>query len=158
MTQGQINKARLVFALLSFCFGLICLWGARTLPMGELNAIKPGFFPIVFSLAVIILSLIMIASLAVSIRQAAKTEQKEEKAPGSNFRGLGAMIGVFALYVALSYVIGYLLATAVAMALCGYLFGLKRWRLVALVALTAPTTWFFFEYLLDVSLPDGILL
>lgn len=156
MEQVPTEKSRLLFSVLTLGLGIITIVESRSLPFGSITKIESGFFPIVFGVIIIVLSLIMIFTASFSLYKNTKTNtENADTTSGINFRGLFIMIAIFILFAILSYGIGYLFASAVALALAGYFYGLRKWRLLSLVVFTSPTTWFIFERLLEVSLPSG---
>jgi hypothetical protein len=162
MMSHTVHRARLITALLFLALGLITLWQSYGLPFGSLRLLKPGFFPTVFGGLLIALSVLMLAGLykdRPKERAAAGEEKSEENEDEPvHWRGLLSFIGIFALFLAVSYALGFVVAMLVAMAGAGFVLGLRGWRLAVLAIATTAAIWLIFDLWLGVSLPPGIWL
>lgn len=149
------TKARLTFAILTLVLGILAIIGAGSLPFGTISRIQPGFFPMIFGILVVFFSVLMIVQVLAQIKKETGPHSEQEESE-LNLRGMGMMSVVFIVYVLLSYTVGYVLATAFALAGSSYLLGLRGWKLVALILIATSVTWFFFETLLGIRLPSGM--
>lgn len=180
-----VFRTRTITATLTLIMGLLTLWQSRDLPFGSLSNIRPGFFPIIFGSILTLLSLIMLFSLIRDRalgrvgQEALQEDAEKEHTPESvenlnaaeavkaaedaesdgdsfNVKGVSAMTGVFALFILLTYLLGYTVASAVCVAAAGYLLGLRRWKVLYLGIATAIITWLVFEKWMAIPLPDGL--
>lgn len=178
-----VFRTRMITAILTLTLGLLTLWQSRDLPFGSISNIRPGFFPVIFGSILTLLSLILLITVirerfkskdSASIEQtktetsaesvdhlsAAEAVKAAEDAENDddtfNFKGVSAMTGVFFLFIVLTYLFGYTLASAVCVAAAGFLLGLRRWKVVWLGLATALVTWLVFEKWMGIPLPDGL--
>lgn len=156
MMSQTVFRARVFTALLLFVLGIVTLWQSGDLPFGTLNRIQAGFFPISFGSIMSVLSLAMLWSLYWNKKKGAVTEEaSDEEEEPVHLRGAFTIIGIFVLFVLVTYAFGFLAASVVAMAAAGYVLGLKNWRLAALSAGTTAAVWLIFDVWLGISLPHG---
>ncbi|WP_010277686.1 tripartite tricarboxylate transporter TctB family protein [Paenibacillus senegalensis] len=178
-----VFRTRMITGTLTLILGLLTLWQSRGLPFGSISNLRPGFFPIIFGSLLTLLSLILLISLfwerfknknleqtppaktvtsaeSIDNLNAAEAVKAAEEAENDddtfNLKGVAAMTGVFALFVVLTYLLGYTLASAVCVAAAGFLLGLRRWKILWLGIGTALVTWLVFEKWMGIPLPDGL--
>lgn len=158
MMNQTVYRARIITALLFLFLGLLALWQSANLKFGSLSHIRAGFFPIVFGSLLVGLSLLLLISL---IRARIKGNVMQAKAEGEDavhLSGFFAFVGIFALFIIVSYFAGFIPATFVAMMISSYLLGLKGWRNFVLAFITTGFIWLVFDIWLKISLPVGIWL
>ena len=163
MMSHTIFRARIITALLLFVAGLVVLWEASDLPLGTLNRIRAGFFPTVFGVLMVILSVLMIVreswsrKKSVDPKNDAAVDTDSDEGP-VNLKGAAIISGIFVLYVLMIDLLGFLAASFVGTVALGYVLGLKNWRLIVLSVGTVLTIWLIFDIWLDLSLPRGMWL
>ena len=127
---------------------LVGLVGAARLDVGGLTRPGPGFFPLLLSLALLIVSVVLFAGAA-----RARPTTQDTGDDGARWR-LAATLGALILYVALFERVGFVTATT---GLLAFLFGALaryRWPIAVGVALTvAFTARVVFDRWLSVRLP-----
>jgi uncharacterized membrane protein YwaF len=69
-----------------------------------------------------------------------------------------SFIGISALFLAVSYTLGFVIAMFVALAASGFVLGLRGWWLAVLAIVTTAAICLIFDVWLGVSLPPGIWL
>lgn len=162
MINQTVYRARIITALLFMVLGCITLWQSQGLPFGSLSLMKSGFFPRIFGSLMTGLSIVMLVHLVLARRKAQSGTQAESDADADeepvNFRGLLAFVGIFALFLLLTYGIGFIAASFAAVAASGYLLGLKGWRLAVLSVTATASIWLLFDVWLGISLPPGVWL
>jgi len=158
MMTKTVHRARLLTALLFLALGLITLWQSYELPFGSLRQLKPGFFPNVFGGLLTGLSVLMLIGLWRDRPRNTEAAGEREQDEPVHWRGLLSFIGIFALFLAVSYAFGFVIAMFVALAASGFVLGLRGWRLAVLAIATTAAIWLIFDLWLGVSLPPGIWL
>ena len=68
-----VNKARGLSALLYLAVGQVTVWQSRSLPFGSLKAIKAGFFPQVFGIVLVLLSVTLLLQLFTARKRSTAT-------------------------------------------------------------------------------------
>ena len=121
----------------------------------ESDTLTPAFLPALMAGVVIVLATVLLV-------RGVYLAQRDSGEPGERHpRALAYMVGVAAVavaYVALIPVLGFLLATGLALGGFSWLYGHRnRWQLVALMVVTPPVVFFFFRYTMLVLLPQGSL-
>ena len=118
--------------------------------IGNITAPEPGFFPFVCGIAMLVLSAILIIHTIMGL--GAKAEEFGDlRRPAKLIMGLVA-------YTLLLSVIGYVIATTLVSVLILRTMGTKSWWQVIAVALFMSLgSYFLFDRLLDVPLPDRLL-
>lgn len=158
MMSKTVHRARLLTALLFLALGLITIWQSYDMPIGSLRQLKPGFFPNVFGGLLTGLSVLMLIGLLRSRPQNTDAVGEQGADEPVHWRGLLSFIGIFALFLAVSYTLGFVIAMFVALAASGFVLGLRGWRLAVLAISTTAAIWLIFDLWLGVSLPPGIWL
>ncbi|MFS0724148.1 tripartite tricarboxylate transporter TctB family protein [Paenibacillus sp. 1P07SE] len=149
-------RARVITASLALVLSILTLWQTWELPMGTMRAVKTGFFPKVFGVLLLALSIGMLFQLYLARhdkRQAAEGADSEESV---NLRGLVGFSTLFVLFVILSYTAGFVAAAFVSVFGGGFLLGLRGWKLFLLAGATGLISWFLFDQWLGISLPGGM--
>ncbi|WP_020619380.1 tripartite tricarboxylate transporter TctB family protein [Paenibacillus daejeonensis] len=149
-------RARIITASLALVLSIMTLWQTWDLPMGTMRAVKTGFFPKVFGVLLLVLSIGMLYQLYLARhdrRQAAEGADSEESV---NLRGLVGFSALFVIFVVLCYTAGFLIAAVVSVLGGGFLLGLRKWKLFLLAGGTALMSWLLFDQWLGISLPSGM--
>ena len=121
----------------------------------ESDTLTPAFVPALMAGVVIVLSAILLVRGVYLAR----------RDPGSGAErhplAMAYMTGVALVamaYVALIPVLGFLLATGLALGGFSWLYGHRnRWQVLVLMLVTPPAVFFFFRYTMLVLLPPGSL-
>ena len=115
--------------------------------------VGPRFFPRLFLAALAFESICLILSSAKSLQKLSNVQELQIK----HFHGLPfIMLAAFMLYIGLTFLAGYILATIAFMILSIYLLGVRNvWQLVIIPPGIALATYFLFQVILDVYLPMG---
>ncbi|GAA3413646.1 tripartite tricarboxylate transporter TctB family protein [Paenibacillus hodogayensis] len=158
MMSRTVHIARLLTALLFLAIGLITLWHSHELPFGSLRQLKPGFFPNVFGGLLTGLSVLMLIGLVRNRPHHTDGVGAQEADEPVHWKGLLSFIGIFVLFLAITYALGFVIAMFVALAASGFVLGLRGWRLAVLAIATTAAIWLIFDLWLGVSLPPGIWL
>ncbi|PYI50859.1 tripartite tricarboxylate transporter TctB family protein [Paenibacillus flagellatus] len=158
MMTKTVRRARLLTALLFLASGLITIGQSYELPFGSLRQLKPGFFPIVFGGLLTGLSVLMLIGLLGSRPHHTGPAEEREADEPVHWRGLLSFSGIFALFLAVSYMLGFVIAMFAALAASGFVLGLRGWRLAVLAVATTSAIWLIFDVWLGVTLPPGIWL
>lgn len=145
-------------SLLFLLIGIYGLYFSAQLPMGRWNEPGPGVFPIALS----ILLLISGVSWFIVGKGGANGRSETGKAgPGDMIKALATPLKIVAITALLILVfnrVGYLVASSVYIFIL--LFWVSRYRLIASLLLGLSigiVSWYFFEKILAVQLPKGLL-
>ncbi|WP_213529731.1 tripartite tricarboxylate transporter TctB family protein [Paenibacillus cisolokensis] len=156
MMNRTVIRARMIAALLFMLAGLLTLWQSRGLRFGTLNHIQAGFFPVVFGGLLTVLSILMLAGLLLTLRRGRAADRETNGHEPVFSRGSLAILGVFILFVVLTYGFGFLLSSFITLWAIGYLLGLRSWRLMMLALFTTASIWLIFDWWLGIYLPPGV--
>ena len=110
---------------------------------------SPAFFPILLSLAVVVLGLIIVG-FKENVLDAGGNED-------SNSKDFAAIISLFVLYYLLINSIGFLLASIFILYGFMKMFGAKGRLKITVVAIFIPISLFYFFEAVDVNFPLGIV-
>lgn len=158
MMSRTVFRARISTALLFMVIGLVAIWQSLDLKFGSLKMIGPGFFPVVFGSLLTGLSILMLAGVLLARRRSSESAETAEEDEPTRLRGTLAFVGVFVLFLVVSYLIGFMAGIFVSTAAAALLLGMKGWRLATLTILTTVAVWLIFDLWLGISLPPGIWL
>ncbi len=144
--------------LLFLLTGIYGLFFSIQLPMGKWNEPGPGVFPVTLS----ILLLISGVSWFILGKRKAGGESQEEKA---EWRGIAntlstplKIVGITALLILAFNRLGYLVAASLYIFVL--LFWVSRYRVIVSILLALSIgigSWYFFQKVLAVQLPKGLL-
>lgn len=81
-----VHKARALSALLFLAVGLVTVWQSRSLPFGSLKAIKAGFFPQVFGIVLVLLSVTLLLQSFTARKRSTATAEAAGQPPASHLR------------------------------------------------------------------------
>ena len=136
-------------AFIVFSGVTICL--ALNVPMGKVGKPGPGIFPLILSVVIGLLSLFLFLRTLRS-----KEKHGTEEMPITKWR-LAYLLGDLCLYGSLFRPLGFLISTWIFLIILKPIVK-KQWIHVVLGSLfVSVTLFFFFNYLLKVELPMGIL-
>lgn len=118
--------------------------------------LSPSVFP-KLSLFLIALFSALLTFSGLRSKEAIAREDGKAVRMGSRTRVVTTLV-ILAAYVYLISILGYLVATPLALGLLMWYFGERRWLLILSVAILATTgISFFFRYVMYIILPEGIL-
>ena len=126
------------------------------LGLGKISAPGPGLMPFCVGVLFFVFALYSLVGLLVTLKPQ-QGEMAQEKGRGRTFGKLGGVVGVLLVYALLLDVLGYLIATFLAMTIFFWITGVNRWVFAVTYSMsTVLATYFLFTYL-GVLLPSGIL-
>jgi putative tricarboxylic transport membrane protein len=149
------NKKNFYTALALLLFTTVGLVEASKLPFGRLRAPKSGFFSLILTIILGILSLVLLGQ---AFGKRGEGEERIEEGISINWRKIGLVTGALLAYGLSFEYLGYLL--------CSFLFILfllrsiepQKWWVVIVVAfLVSLSSYLVFGILLKATLPAGIL-
>lgn len=139
-----------ISGILLFLVGGAAIYGAVRLEIGTLGQPEPGLFPFLAGLAVLILAVLLL------IQDARREPSDAEPAP--RMRSALMAIGGLAAFVLSLDLLGYVVATALLVAILLFVFEIRRMWVYALAApLIAIGSYVLFHVLLNLPLPAGAL-
>jgi len=145
-------------SILFFLTGIYGFYFSVQLPMGRWNEPGPGVFPITLSILLLISG---IAWFIVGKRGGAEKNQAEKASRRDVVKALATplkIVGITALLIVVFNRAGYLVASTLYIFIL--LFWVSRYRIVVslLLALSIGIgSWYFFQKILSVQLPKGLL-
>jgi putative tricarboxylic transport membrane protein len=145
-------------SLLFLLTGVYGLYFSIQLPMGRWNEPGPGVFPIALSILLLISG---VSWFIVGKRKAEEQSQPQKTGPGDIIRALSTplkIVVITALLILVFNRVGYLVASSVYIFVL--LFWVSRYRLTLSLLLGLSIgigSWYFFEKILAVQLPKGLL-
>jgi putative tricarboxylic transport membrane protein len=145
-------------SLLFLLIGIYGFYFSIQLPMGRWNEPGPGVFPIALSILLLISG---VSWFIVGKRGAEGISQAEKTGPRDIIKTLSTPLKIVAITALLILVfnrLGYLIASSVYLFVL--LFWVSRYRLIASLLLGLSIgigSWYFFEKILAVQLPKGLL-
>jgi putative tricarboxylic transport membrane protein len=149
------DRAASVLFLLTGVYGL---YFSVQLPMGRWNEPGPGVFPLTLSILLLISG---VSWFIVGKRGAAGRNQAEKAGRRDIIKALSTplkIVGITALLILVFNRVGYLVASSIYIFVL--LFWVSRYRVIVslLLALSIGIgSWYFFEKILAVQLPKGLL-
>jgi putative tricarboxylic transport membrane protein len=137
--------------ILFLIFSGVTIYLALRLPMGRMGKPGPGIFPLLLSVVIAFLALSLFLRTLRS-----KGDLGTEEIPSTKWR-LVYLLGDLCLYVFLLRPLGFLISTWIFLILLKPIIK-KKWIPILLGSLfVSAAFFFFFNYLLKVELPMGIL-
>jgi putative tricarboxylic transport membrane protein len=149
-------KEEIAVAVVLALFGAAYFVAAGEYPVGKMDNPGPGVLPRGLGIVFVALSLYLVGERVLALRA-----KRNDAAAGEESKGIKAPLGVTAilvLYAALLPVLGFSIATFLAVLCAGRLLGLEGWtKPVALAIGTTAVCFLVFGWLLDVPLPTGMI-
>lgn len=154
MVKVDIDKKNFYSALALLLITIVSLIEASKLPFGRLRAPKSGFFSLILTVLLGILSLVLLGQ-ALRKKVGGKTNTEVSSI---SWRKIGLVIGALLAYGLSFEYLGYVL--------CSFLFILfllraiepqKWWVVIAVAFLVSLSSYLVFGVLLKATLPAGIL-
>lgn len=147
-----MRPADLVAGCMGLIFSLAVCYGARGMPMGTLGDPGPGFLPFWVGVALVTISLALIASALLDGARLARARA------GQRGRVAGMVAGLLLYALALEF-LGYLVTTFLLLGAFLAILGQRRWAVVlAFAVLATGGSYALFSLWLRVPLPRGVLL
>lgn len=150
--RASATRVRRVVALLALLGSAFLLYASAQLDVGTSARPGPGLMPL---LAAAGLGLAALLALVERVGPAAEVEDVPDR---SGARRQAMVLGGMAAYIVLIPVLGFLLASALAMSVISWVISTRRKALRAAVigvALAIVVDWTF-RFLLNVNLPSGL--
>lgn len=152
-----------LFLLLFFMYfhSHVDQWVIESMP----STISPAFFPSVISLALVVMSLLLVAFCLNSVRHMLsgavddeRLELQEGGEEAGRFMALVCYVGILFLYLIGLHYIGFLYTTPVIMFLVSLLLGLRHWLigLVCYILFALLLNYVAFAFM-QIILPTGVL-
>lgn len=145
-------------SLLFLLTGIYGLYFSLQLPMGKWNEPGSGVFPLVLSILLLISG---VSWFIIGKRRAGEKGEGEKAGGYAIIKKLATplkIIGLTALFIATFNRVGYLVASSLYIFIL--LLWVSRYRVIVSIGLAAAIgvgSWYFFEKILTVQLPQGIL-
>ncbi len=128
----------------------LAFWKGKTL--------GPGFFPLLLGITLVGLTLLLLVKTILAPRDRSPSRPQRFFPPRSGLLKLLCLIGALVLYVSTLQPLGYLLSTLLFLCLLFLAWDPKRPGLAVAVAVgTVLCSYVFFDLLLQVQLPKGLL-
>jgi putative tricarboxylic transport membrane protein len=145
-------------AVILALFGAAYFLAAGEYPVGKIDSPGPGVLPRGLGIAFVTLSLYLVGEGLLALR----AERNGASAAGERpKKGIKAPLGVtviLVLYAGLLPIIGFSIATFLAVFCAGRLLGLEGWvKPLSLAIATTALCFLVFGWLLDVPLPAGMM-
>lgn len=122
------------------------------------SPVGPRFFPYVVGGLLAITGLGIALSALRGNQAEAEGGEDVDASVDTDWKTLGSILAVFAVYVVLIQPVGYLLMTIFLFGSVAWILGAKRWRGLITVSLLVPfISYIFFTRVLGIYIPNGIL-
>ncbi|MBI5966545.1 MAG: tripartite tricarboxylate transporter TctB family protein [Deltaproteobacteria bacterium] len=146
-------------AVVSLCFlvlGGAYLVGSFFLPMGTMAHPGAGFYPLLVGIALICLSLPLLAQ---SLKTKEMGQKGEEAFPkGEDLHRVVAVALALIFFAVFLKPLGYGICSAVLMIAVLRFLGMRNWKKTVLISiLSMAISYYLFAFILDAPLPRGIL-
>ena len=147
-----MRKSVTITAVLFLVLALGAFIEARKLPFGRVSAPQPGFFPLILSVLLAIISLpVLVEALRGQKEDAVVSERL-------SWKGIGLALGALFAYAFLFESLGYLVTTFLFVAFLMRAVDREKWGLAITVAFSASlVSYILFGLLLHTPLPAGFL-
>lgn len=149
-----MRRTDFISAVTLLALGLAALLEASKLPFGRVGSPQAGFFPLILSSLLAILSLVFLAQAI------GAPKERPAKSPGrsTTWNKIVLAIGALVVFAFLFETLGYVISTFLFIAFLLSVVERQKWSLVVIVAFfTSLTTYVVFGLLLNTPLPGGIL-
>lgn len=147
-----MRKSVTITAILFLALALGAFIEARKLPFGRVSAPQPGFFPLILSVMLAIISLLVLVE--------ALKGREEDSVVGERLsrKGIGLALGALFAFAFLFESLGYLVTTFLFVAFLMRAMDREKWGLAIAVAFSASfVSYVLFGWLLQTPLPAGFL-
>jgi putative tricarboxylic transport membrane protein len=145
-------------SLLFLSAGIYGLFFSLQLPMGKWNEPGPGVFPIALSIFLLISGAAWFIRGKRGAGEKGEGEKTDVRAIARNLSTPLKIVGLTALFILAFNRVGYLVGSS--LYLFALLFWVSRYRVVVSILLAVFIgigSWFFFQKVLTVQLPQGII-
>jgi hypothetical protein len=124
----------------------------------ESDTLTPAFIPTAVTWIIVVLAAVLLARGIAGRRRNEGGDQPRPERWRQSLGVMGMVAGAAVLYVLAIPVLGYLLASGLALGAFSYLFGHRKWwQILTLMIVTPPALFLFFRYTMLVLLPGGDL-
>jgi putative tricarboxylic transport membrane protein len=152
--MNRLLSASTIAAALLFILGSAALYGAIDMGIGTPDVPDAGFFPLIASLALVALAGVQLFG-AIGSPSPPVPPVAEESAPASPRMALSFIVSLVAYVAALQW-LGFLIATALLVAVILAIFGMRRPLPYAIaVPVLAGGSYLLFDLALGLRLPAG---
>lgn len=149
-----MKKMNCIYASVLIAIGVFANVYARRYAINDKNIqLGPEFFPVLLSYCLIAVALALLLTAIFG-----KEQQEAVNLTAQNVIHVLIIIGAFIAYYLLLKPLGFILSSALLVALSMYLLGCKKPVLIIIYSILMPAAVFaLFYYALEVSLPLGVL-
>lgn len=149
-----MRRTGAITSILFLVFALVAFVDATKLPFGKASAPQPGFFPLILSVLLGVLSLLLLVEIF--------KERDEASNPfmlgRTTWKKIGLALGGLFSFALFFEILGYLVTTFLFITFLLRAVDQQRWRLAFTVAFWASLlSYLLFGLLLQSPLPSGIL-
>lgn len=147
-----MRKSSIITTFLFLVFALGAFNEARKLPFGRVSAPQPGFFPLILSVLLVIISVLVLG-------QSRKARGEDSGAWSEmSWKKIGLALGALFTFALLFESLGYLVTTFLFVTFLMRAVDREKWRLAIAVAFSASfISYLLFGLLLKTPLPVGFL-
>ncbi|MBI2361487.1 MAG: tripartite tricarboxylate transporter TctB family protein [Deltaproteobacteria bacterium] len=147
-----MKKSSTVTTIVFLAFALGAVIEASKLPFGRMSAPQPGFFPIVLSALLAIISVLVLVEVVKGREEASVAREQ------MSWKRIGLALGALFAYAFLFEVLGYLVTTFLFVTFLLRVVDRKGWGMAIAVAFSASfVSYVLFGLLLHTPLPAGLL-
>lgn len=144
-----------ILSLLLVLFAGAYLWGATSLPLGQIHQPEAGLFPCAAGVFLLVLSLMYFLKIWWTQGEWGKTEPLPR---GKDFHRVMGLLVALVGYAALLEPLGFILASIALTAVVLRLLHMRSWGSTLLISvLAAAVSYFLFGVILGVPFPAGVL-
>jgi len=157
--KGRFKTKDLISGLWFFALGLsLSILSATKLSVLESAGPQEGFFPLIMGVIMAGLGMIVVFRSYTAEIHATDKVLKKERAGYADTLRLLVYLALIVLYAIVFESLGFLVSSALFLALVLKIIEKKGWRITLLVTIVAvSTSYFLFTFLLHIPLPQGLI-
>jgi putative tricarboxylic transport membrane protein len=145
-------------AVILALFGAAYFLAAGDYPLGKMTSPGPGVLPRGLGIVFVALSLYLVGEGLLALRGKRNEPVAATEEPKERVKAPLGVTAILILYAVLLPVLGFLIATFLAVFCAGRLLGLEGWvKPLSLAIATTALCFLVFGWLLDVPLPAGMM-
>ena len=145
------KSSEFIMSAVFVLFAVGCIAASLQLPLGTPLEPMPGFIPLIVSLFLLLVSVAQLAAAYLTVGSSKAVLGEQWKQPASIVAGL-------LVYSAALDFLGYIIATTGLSLLIIRIFEPQGWLRPLIIAIAVSAfSYFLFDRLLEVNLPDGLL-